>query len=491
MSYITGLLEGFRGRGEEVYQQAVKDDADRRVAEGRLFQYLLASRDPQIRSVALSGMYESAQASPRKKGFRGFLGEIEQSSQFPQIQQIANELVPVEEPPTPAPANTPDSAAMSTNAPVEPGSAPIPPTLDFTPPPEYAGTQDFTGAPPAPEMPAQAAAGPGAPPMAPQAPPVSKFKRRGTQVPTAEEIAEYQARIPLQTRIGMAEQYLNEDDARRAIMGILGAPQTTRQFAAPTFAVEDPTTGNPVPVSFDFTTGQFAFTDGTPVPRGAKFVRMATGGTTGGLTSTIRDSPDVRAQYGIDPADRTPSGYWKIKQLPDGSSMVMPSEYTPPPAYSGTTTIYDPRGVPVVAPVQRGGGVGAPLGPAVNEGPTKVQTDAQGLLAAVDKMITAAGTGEGGLRRQVSNAQMDQVVKTEAGKLGLPYQTYAELQLAAKSRAEFTPSARQEPTTGMSMADRVRARALQNRGAGVRPTPQAAPPPPAPSVRSQGPGPRR
>lgn len=487
--FFTGLLEGFRGRGDEIYQQAIKDDAARREMEGKLFEHLLKSRDPQIRALALQGMYEGAQASPRRKGWRGFLGEIQQSSVFPQIQQLAGELVP-DEPPTPRSTTAP--ASMSANVPVQQPSAPITP-------PGYGGTTEFpragggmarVEAPAAAPTPEPAPVAPAAPPElgAPGQPAAvgpQRMRPRGTQVPTAEEIAEYQARIPLETRMGLAQRYLDEDSARRAIMGILGAPQATRQFAAPTFAVEDPLSGQPVPVAFDYTSGRFFFTDGTPVPRGAKFVQMSRSGAGAGLTSTIRDSPEVRAQYGIPPEEVTPSGYWKIKQSPSGEAMWMASEYTPPPAYLGTTEVLEPgTGVPVRAGVRRGGGMGPPLGDVdVNE-PSRVQQQAQGLLAAVDKRLTQEQVGPGGLRRTVPAARMNQVVKEEAITLGLPYQTYAELQQAAKTTPIVTPrQERTEPSAGMSMADRIRARALAGRGTTA--------PPVGPPIRSTGPGPRK
>jgi hypothetical protein len=491
------MLEGFRGRGDEIYQQAVKDDLARRDMEGKLFTHLLGSRDPEIRALALQGMYEGAQPTQRKKGWRGFLGEIQQSSTFPQIQQLADQLVP-DEPPTPQ--STPASAAMSTNAPVEPGSAPITPPAyeEQTSYPRVGGGVALTPIPPhqgAPTAPTPIPAAPEGPPQTqplgqgtpPPAGPVG-FHKRGTQVPTAEEIAEYQARIPTETRIGLAKKYLPEEEAKRAIMGVLGAPQANRQFAAPTFAVEDPVNGNPVPVAFDYSTGRFYFTDGTPVPRGAKFVQMSRGAGGAGLTSTIRDTPQLRAEYGIGPEEVTPSGYWKVKQLPDGSYQYVASEYTPPPAFGGTTTVLEGgTGVPVRAGVPRGGGKPVPLGDEPSTEPARVQQAAQGLLAAVDKILLQEQVGPGGMRKAVPPARMDAVVKEQAVAQGLPYQSYAELQQAAKVKPKVTP--RQEVTqdqAGMSMADRVRARALKPLG-GAPP----APAPQKPSARAVGPGPGR
>lgn len=512
MGYLTGFLEGFQGRRNEVHAEALKADESRRASEGRLYEYLLASRDPEIRALALHGLFESAQPSAKKGGFRGYLGELQTSSVYPQIRELANQLIP-DPTPTQAPAApaAPGAAAMSTNAPVSPGSAPI---TQPTPAPTFAQSglpvqrvEEPTFNPP-PSEPDPAVP---TPPTAPQPltpamdtlgmmPPVleeSKFKRRGTQVPTAEEIAEYQARIPLQTRISMADQFLPPDLADRATMGILGAPMSSRTLTAVNqWGVRLQPGGPVLPVLLD-QDGGYKMANGQPIPATAEMVRMGGGGSTGSLTSYVEDTPEQRAQLlqtypGISlPAGQSPTGYLRIRATPDGQAMAIPSEFTPPPAYSGTTEILAPgTDVPVRVPVLREGGIGAPLGDAPQPGPVKAQTDAQGLLAAVDKMVQAEGTGTGGLRRAVPPARIDAIVKQEAGRVGLPYQTYAELQIAAKSKPEASPRTRQtDLNTGKSMADRIRERALKERGQiqGATPAPVA----PAPSARSQGPGPRR
>lgn len=490
MGYLTGFLEGFTGRRNEVHAEELKLDEARRAQEGRLYEHLLASRDPEIRALALQGLFESAQPSGKKKGLRGYLGELQGSSVFPQIQALANQLVPDEPTPHQGPAAPaiPGGAAMSTNTPVQHGSTPIAspgmPTErisepTFMPPP----AEPEPGQPPTPAMDTMGMMGP---------PMESKFKRRGTQVPTAEEIAEYQARIPLQTKIGMAQQFLPPDLAQKATMGILGAPQSNRNLSAVSqWGVRLQPGGPVLPVLLDQTGGGYTLSDGTPVPPTAEMVRMSGGTGQGGITATVRDSPEVRTQYGIPPEEKTPTGYWKIKQNPDGSSIFIASEFVPPPTFSGTTTILDDSGNPIRAGVPRSGGAPVPIGDAPEAGPTVVQTDAQGLLAAVDKIITAETNTV--LGRKPTPARMDQIVKEQAGKLGMPYVTYAELQRAAKSRPVQTPRERREQTVnpGMSMVDRVRQRALQNMQQGTRPSPVATPPPAQPSARAVGPGSRR
>jgi hypothetical protein len=502
--YINGLLAGFRERGDQVYQQSVKDDLARKDMEGKVFEHLLASRDPEIRALALQGIYEGAQPSQKKKGWRGFLGEIQQSSTFPQIQSLANELVPAEShAPTPALGQ---SAAMSTNAPVSPGSAPI---TQPSPAPMFPGTQrveeptlnapqltDAGGLPEAPQ--------PGQVPMAPQEPPeiagmatAPPMRKRGTQVPTAEEIAEYQARIPLETRIGMAKQYLPPEMQNRAVSGILGAPTSSRNLSAINTWGVKLASGQIVPVLLD-QDGGYKLPNGDPIPPDAQMVRMGGSAGGGGLSSYVEDVPEQRAQLqaqypGIQlPPGVSPTGFLKIQVKPDGSALAIPAEFTPPPQFTGTTEVLEPgTGVPVRQGVNRRGGT-TTLGDAPRTETAKIQQQAQGLLAAVDKLAANESVGAGGGRRRLPPTRLDQIVKEQAKASSLPYQTYTELQQAAKVSPDITPrQEREQPNAGMSMADKVRAQILQDRQQGKRPSPMAAPPPPAPSVRSQGPGPRK
>ena len=510
--YWSGLVEGFQGRREAESDKNYKKEQENRAMADRVFGHLLASRDPQMQELALQGLM---QPIDKKKGFKGFMGEVERNPFMAQVIARMNEMVPGETPGQ-APA-TPGGAAMSTNQPVHAGSQMVgtqlppeaPPTageLPTQPPPELGmgpggGGGRTPGGVENPMQPPQLGptGGPDAAAtgMLGAPPPESPYKRRGTGVPTAEEIAEMQARIPMETKIKVATEQLTQagatpEEIQRTIMGMLGAPQNQRQFAAPTFGVKTPD-GKVHPVSFDYTTGRYAWPDGTPVPADAEFVRMSA--TTGaGLTSTIRDSPEIRAQYGIEPSEVTTSGYWKIKQLPDGSSMVMPSEYTPPPAYAGTTVIQDPSNpqVPVRAPILRGGGTGPALGDEPSAVKSQTQLDAEALLAAVEDTVKLQ-TSSNLLKRSPTPQQRDQIVREKAQQQGLPYMSYDDLVRAAKSA---TPVTARERSTGGTVAERVRQRALQNRGGGpsgtrppVRPALPPAEPIPAPPIRARGAGP--
>jgi hypothetical protein len=482
---LQGLVEGFRGRADETYTRNLEQDAARRTGESRLYDYLLSSRDPQIRALALHGLYQSTQPSARKRGFSGLMGELETSSVYPSIQALAEQLIPESTAPTGGPV-APGSAALPAQAAVEPGAPAMPaglgvqgPQIPEEPPVlsrEPGAAPELEAAGPPPEMPAAQA----------QAP--SRFKRRGTQVPTAEEIAEYQARIPLETRMGIARANLPPEMAQEAIMGILGAPRRQTSFGTPNFSVRLPS-GEIVPVSRDNQTGQLVMMGPggqmVPIPPGSTVVRTTAAG--GSVSSTVQDTPEIRAEYGIPGDEPNPQGWWRIQQRADGSVLFLPApEPSTPPAYSGTTVITEPgTNVPVRAPILRGGGVGPALGDEPDVRPTQAQQSAQGLLAAVDAQIRAAQVGPGGLRRQVTSQQMDQITKQAAIAQGLPYQSYTELQIASRVQPETSPRQRQEPGAGMSIADRIRQRAIQGQA------PAAPPPPAAPSARSQGAGPRR
>lgn len=311
------------------------------------------------------------------------------------------------------------------------------------------------------------------------------------------------ARIPVETKIKVATEQLtkagaNPEEIQRTIMGMLGAPQNQRQFAAPTFGVKS-ADGKIHPVSFDYTSGRYAWPDGTPVPGNAEFVRMTAQGAGPSLGSYVEDTPEQRQQLQqqypglVLPPGLSPTGYLKIQVRGDGSAMAIPSEFTPPPAYSGTTVVPDPFNPDVAQrrPVLRGGGMGAPFGDEPSAVTSQTQLDAEALLAAVEDAVKLTTTSNL-LKKSPTPQQRDQIVQEKARQQGLPYMSYDDLVRAAKSS---TPVTARERSTGGTVAERVRERALQNRGgesparAPVRPTLPPAPPPPTGPVRARGAGP--
>lgn len=484
---FSGFVEGFQGHQEEQYKRNYEQDAARRQQEGEIFKYLLQSNDPDMRALAMSGLFESAQPGKRKKGLAGAMGEIQSGEFYPLVRARMNEMVP-DQPAAPAtqptPPAAPGSAAMSTNQPVRPGASPI----------------SQVPAPPAPSTslsgmgPTQAdnpllGPQPGAQgvPMPPPPSVESKWKRRGTGVPTAEEIAEHTNQVELENKIKTISGAIlthggTPEDVKRAVMGMVGAPPALDTTAnGPVLASpQDPETPIPTVRHRD---GSITLIDGTQPPAGlVGYVKPTAGGR---VTKTMRD-----------PA--SPTGYSAVTYVVDGTPngqelMRVPTEFIPPPAFAGTTEINEPgTNVPVRATIPRGGGAPVPIGDAPGTRPSQTENDAKALLDIVNKRV--AEQRRPGL--PVRPGARDQITQEEARKLNLPFTTFAEVERAARSTPEVTP---REQAAGGSLAERVRARALQNRAGGQGGAPAEAtplpPPPPIPgpsqSNRARGAGPVR
>lgn len=296
--FLSGLFEGFNNAREENAQQNLKADADSRAQEAKVYQYLLQSQDPEISGLALSGMMESARPGTRKKGLRGWLGEVQGGDIWPQIKARMNELVPEDQPPAAAPTGpaaptTPGSAALPSTTPVKggPTAAPAGPTGQPAPAVAPSGGGVAGGpsaAPSAPAPPANSglvgapppgpplALGPaaGAPPTLPSAPPDHPLKRRGTGIPTAEEIADaaerrkmaettqtQQAETDRQLAVArQSQQFQNQEIVRN-----LYIKTADGKGPFPAFQLRGSTGGSPLLV----------FADGSPVPRDATEVSPA------------------------------------------------------------------------------------------------------------------------------------------------------------------------------------------------------------------------
>lgn len=77
IGWIEGILGGFTSRKQQVEEQLRQDAADANAREGRLFEALLASPDPEIRAMAATGLMETTQTPKRKGGFSGWIGEMQ------------------------------------------------------------------------------------------------------------------------------------------------------------------------------------------------------------------------------------------------------------------------------------------------------------------------------------------------------------------------------------------------------------------------------
>lgn len=489
-----GMVEGFSGRREQTYQENQQKELQNRQLADRVFSHLLSSRDPEMQALALSGLMQPL--GGRKKGATGFMGGVESSADPGMAAIVArmNEMVPDDATPAPRPSAGPGSAAMSTNQMTRPGSAPpqmpgSPLGVEPPPPPQVTDTSSGVSAAMPPDL--QGIEGPPPlPSMHPVQPQASKWKKRGTGVPTAEEIAEASAAAQMRGRITAATGALGDlgaspEQQRRAAMGIAGAPDPANDFVQGTMGVKG-IDGKIHPVSFNRATGKYQYADGTPVPATAEVVPLRSGASPS-LTSKIPDTDEGRAyllEQGVPPAEianGSPTGYWKVVDR-GGVLSVQPDMYTPPPALTGTFQTLDDQNNAVIRGVTRGGSAGPVLGAAVNPQGSTEQAAAQALLQDVEAAVASAEFSRNPAMKKpkLTPQQTDQLVRERAVAAGLPYQTFFELQQATKipTARQQTPranapkgSAPQAPP--MSIADRVRERALKNRN-----QPPGAPPAP-------------
>lgn len=483
MSFWTGVVEGVNDRRQQEFLQNYQMEQQNRQMADKVFGHLLASRDPEMQQLALQGML---QPITKSKGVKGFMGGVDQNPFLAQVVQHMNELVPDTSTANQFPAATPPpqsgSAALPPHAAVDPGAPPV----NQPPAPTEINAQG---------LPTDADAMQGVDMMPPPPPPpllpahaVSQFKRRGTGVPTAEEIAESTAKAQLSGKIaamltGLRGVGAGQDMQQRAVMGLSGAPPPLDSTA--TVLMADPTDPHTPIVTMRHRDGHMTLQDGvTPVP--PEFIGFVKppGQGAGGMTSFVRDTPEVRKQYGL--AQASPTGYWHIKQIPGQPAQVMPGEYTPPPAYSGTTDIQGDNGVAKKVALPRQGGKPVDIGTAPSpDVQSQTQKDAEALLAAIDDEVKLKLSGQMGRLSGVTPEARNQIARQKAQAAQLPYQSYDEVVRAAKATA---PQVKSERNTGGSLAEKVRARAIQNRQGAGGATGGAAPgtvtPPVKPSFQS-------
>lgn len=96
-SFFADLASGFSGTVNAEVKRQQDLDAQRRETEGNIFRALLQSDDPELAALALTGLMESATPGKRKKGLRGFMGEMEGSPMLGQLRTLLNTPVPHEE----------------------------------------------------------------------------------------------------------------------------------------------------------------------------------------------------------------------------------------------------------------------------------------------------------------------------------------------------------------------------------------------------------
>lgn len=86
--YYTDLLGGFQERQREVQKQNYDQSVADTEREQKIFSTLLASDDPEVQHLALTGLLDSANPKKKKGGIKGWLGETEQSPYLAAMQAL-------------------------------------------------------------------------------------------------------------------------------------------------------------------------------------------------------------------------------------------------------------------------------------------------------------------------------------------------------------------------------------------------------------------
>lgn len=102
MGYFTGLLGGFNARKDQVREENFLRERESAAQESRIFETLMNADDPEIRSLAVAGLLDTANPRRKAKGIRGWIGETQASPYMERIRALMN--TPVTETETTLPA---------------------------------------------------------------------------------------------------------------------------------------------------------------------------------------------------------------------------------------------------------------------------------------------------------------------------------------------------------------------------------------------------
>jgi hypothetical protein len=90
VGFFEGLLGGFQTRKGEVEKRNFDLGQQQSEKEAAIFQHLSQSDDPQIRTLALTGLLDSANPRRKSKGLKGWIGETEASPYLAQMSSLIN-----------------------------------------------------------------------------------------------------------------------------------------------------------------------------------------------------------------------------------------------------------------------------------------------------------------------------------------------------------------------------------------------------------------
>lgn len=146
-SYLSGIVSGFQARKDELEQKRWQEEQVNNQRESKIYEALIQSPDPEIQSIAFSGLLDSANPK-RKKGLQGWMGEMQKNPAMEGIKRLIQTPVtstsqvqsgpPAAQGYLPAPPSAAGSAALPTSSPTAGGPAPPTPMSPNAglPPPE-------------------------------------------------------------------------------------------------------------------------------------------------------------------------------------------------------------------------------------------------------------------------------------------------------------------------------------------------------------------
>jgi hypothetical protein len=312
MSFFAGLASSFtenlKGHRAEQQRQA-EQQADR---ESRILEHLSTSDDPEIASMALTGLISQAGPRKPKKGLKGWFGEVEQNPMLPTIRQLIS-----------AGKDTPDRPRNLADQPMQEPSGPEP-TQGM---PAGAG-QEVTS-------------------------PSLTHGPRPVFLPP-EERARRDAGAAVHGRIGALREEMQAagDDPlqQELVRGGGGFPRARSQGKPMMFTMAN---GERIPGTYDPQTKEATDPQGNPLTGFIDFHPVA---------------PEPRQRLNEDKVEDPPgSGKWSWVTHDADTGKVLyriPGAPPPtqPPANSGTTVVVDENGNPARFELPRGGGLGAKLG---------------------------------------------------------------------------------------------------------------------------------
>lgn len=230
------MPSGFGALTEGLYQSIAEGREEQRrreetaaERESKILTLLAESDDPEIRSMAVTGMLEMANPKRKAKGLRGFLGEMEASQTLPRIRQLLQTPVETEvrKPGLPSrgvPVATAmrGPAALPSRPPGAPGSAAMPSQSPVDP--------RAQGGPALPSvLPAnQLARGPQPPP----APGPAFSEQRGTPTVTTRELRPRQVFLPPDERLRRDTIAREQAEIEGRVAGDIAAGFTREQSLA-------------------------------------------------------------------------------------------------------------------------------------------------------------------------------------------------------------------------------------------------------------------